>query len=89
MVCPSIAHAWLLGIGCQVVGDLTTGLIILAIEGHEVVKSHTAMLADQAEWDLPFFQQSDEVWPRDVEQVGSLLRREFGVDRKRSGCAEI
>ncbi len=66
-------HAQFLGVRRQLVGDPATGVVILALVGHEIGQPHATVLADQPERDLPFLQQTDQVGPGDVEQVGGLL----------------
>ncbi len=44
------------------------------------IETHPPLGADLTERDAAFFQQLDEVGPRDSQQVSGLLGAEFGVD---------
>lgn len=49
--------------------------------GEQVREPHTAVSADLAERQLVAFEQRDEVRPRDIQEIGGLLRCELGMDR--------
>src|SRR5260370_29029646 len=56
--------------------------------GHHVLERDTAMGAYLAVRDDTLFELLDEERTRDVEEIGRLLRREFGVNRdQRHGVA--
>jgi HlyD family secretion protein len=48
--------------------------------GHQVLKKDAAMRAYLSVWDSTLFKLLDEERTRDIEEVGRLLRGQFGVD---------
>ena len=55
----------------------------LRLIGQQIIEPNTPVLTDQAERDFPVFQQTDQVWPGDIEEVCRLLRRQLRLDRKK------
>ena len=50
----------------QFIGDTARFLIILPLVGQQILATDTPVLTYQAEPDLPLFQQTNQVRPRDI-----------------------
>ena len=84
----SIAHVEFLGVGGKFVERPAPSGIRFVLVAEDVIEAHPAVRPDLAEGHGAFFKEPDKERVRDVEEVGRLLGRQFGVLAKhRDGAA--
>lgn len=77
-----VAQAMLLRFGGQLVHQVASTGLILALMREHVRSEHPAMRAHSAERKHLLLQQPDEMRPGHVQQVGRLLGGQLGVHRE-------
>lgn len=76
-----ITHVEFLGVGDKFAERPAAGSIGLVLVSDEVVETHTAARTHLAVRHDAFFEEADEEGTRDIEEVGCLPGRRFGVRR--------
>jgi hypothetical protein len=75
-----ITEAVLLCFGGELVEYLLAlGFVALLVRG-EISRLHATVRSNLPGWNLSFVEQRDQERPRDVQEVGGLLRRQLGVN---------
>ncbi len=78
---PSVPKPVLLCLGGQLVQQGRPMCVVLPLVRDEIGRPHSAMRPYEAARDLTRVEQAHEKWPRDLEEVGRLLRRQLRLDR--------
>ena len=73
----SVTQAVFLSFRSQLIEDFLVRAVPLGLVRHHVLCTHSAMGSHLAEGQLPILQLLHQVWPRNVQQVSSLLRRQL------------
>ena len=75
-----IPEAVLLCFGGELVEHLLALGFVALLVRDQIGRLHAAMRADHAEGNLPLVEKTDQERPRDVQEIGGLLRRQLGVN---------
>src|ERR1017187_2982334 len=70
--------------------EFSKGRLALRIDlpfvSQRALEGNPAMCSNLVEFDLALIKQADQSWPRDIQQIGGLLGRQFRMDRDQLDC---